>query len=752
MDASALEQMRDRVLSAYEQQGFASALIGSWAVSENDVGDLVASAQRMQARKILEVGTYVGVSTMMLALACPDATIYTVDPNFPLAREMQAVNAGAGVDKDAPRQQEIARRAAEILGVADRIHFVEGGFSVGDTFSSVLDDEGSRAPVVGPALCAAHGPFDFVFIDGLHTPEAVDNDLALAASALTPDGMMVLHDCIGYWGASVRRGIMSFLRRHSEYDFEHAPFADVYRSIGIVSRRASGAKSRPAGSQAPELSRSVAAFARSAFGATPLIDVNFGRPWPASSLGRIVAITLTAKASASGKPSPNLASAIASATGAGIVAIDAADFASDAVLTGLFNAAKKTGQSIFMGVTPPGEPGVAGPFSRPLVTLLDLAEATGMSLFLFPFTQQEHARYALLPQPRELGLSSLFVSFVVASADPAFLDATGRAYVRLTPELAFDHEQASLQRVHAACAARRSLDLASDEQRKRLESNAALIEQLESSQVRAAAIDEARQAAIIEFSKQTEAARDAADALRRDAAKQEKSLLAQIEAERALRLREVGELRAQVAALTEAVDQTQKIRFAAIEELTRQLNDQSAELERVRDRCTEADAERAELASLRVAMTEMSQRVHTADGTAAEFRIACGTLSRQLIETYGGLDQLERIISEQERLLSGAADLPSDVAAKDVPVSAALEALGTRAYRLTTLLEQRIGKPSGAAEFTPDAPESDIGRMLLLEQQNAALNAEIERIRLSMSWKLLGPWRIARRKLAQLTS
>ena len=225
-----------RVLGAYEIRGFDTAAIRQWCIPELDAEMLVEATRAQRPKRILEVGTYVGVSTLLMALADPAATIVTIDPNLPLAAEMGSMGSDLGGLESARRTHDVARAAARELGVEDRIQFVEGGFAIGDTFSSIRSDPRAGVPVVGPAVCAEHGPFDLIFIDGLHYASAVERDLRLAAEALAPSGVILMHDCIGMWGTNVRAGIFRFLADRSEFRLSHPRFSELYRSIGFVFR------------------------------------------------------------------------------------------------------------------------------------------------------------------------------------------------------------------------------------------------------------------------------------------------------------------------------------------------------------------------------------------------------------------------------------------------------------------------------------------------------------------------------------
>src|SRR2546422_595097 len=130
-----------RVLGAYEIRGFDTAAIRQWCIPELDAEMLVEATRAQRPKRILEVGTYVGVSTLLMALADPAATIVTIDPN-----------------------------------------------------------------------------------------------LRLAAEALAPSGVILMHDCIGMWGTNVRAGIFRFLADRSEFRLSHPRFSELYRSIGFVFR------------------------------------------------------------------------------------------------------------------------------------------------------------------------------------------------------------------------------------------------------------------------------------------------------------------------------------------------------------------------------------------------------------------------------------------------------------------------------------------------------------------------------------
>lgn len=456
------DALHRKVLQAYEALGYPHSVVGSWAISDNDVADFVEIVAERQPRKILEVGTFVGVSTLLMALACPDAEIFTVDPDLPLFVEMGAMQSNLGIADAAITTHALARQAAERLGVADRIHFVRGGFAVTDTFDSTIRHDGAATQLVGPNLCESRGPFDLVFVDGLHTTTAVAADLELAAKAMTPDGTMVLHDCVGFWGANVRAGAFEFLRGHRQYRFTYPRFAHLYKSVGVIRAKhlprltCEPIRSSLADAGAGASASDLMARATQAVAPGPTLELAVQAPLLPSTRKskRKLFYRLGLPIGSAERATKAVASQVRAGRIKSLFSADILDFAPDETLSALMAEAKSSNLPLICAFTPPGEAGVAGPESRPLASLIDLAAANDMFVHLLPALREEPVRYEMLPDARELGQSSLFSCTLLFSKQPDFTDATGSTYVRLTPEAGSEREQLALQRVHLACAFR----------------------------------------------------------------------------------------------------------------------------------------------------------------------------------------------------------------------------------------------------------------------------------------------------------
>lgn len=238
-----LGELHEQLLTTYSDLGYQRELVNHWALPGRDLRQLLREIEEAAPQRLLEVGTFVGLSTLAMACKTPEeAMIHTVDPSFPLHVELQAMRTQSQDADLSVRSQALALAAAERLGLAHKIVFHAGGFSTPATFASTKTDPSHTAAVVGPEVCRAHGPFDLIFIDGLHYSDAVLEDLRLASPHLRPGGRIVLHDVIGCWGSNVRRAVYQFLSETPGWTFRHGRYADLYEAIGVLEQAADGSR------------------------------------------------------------------------------------------------------------------------------------------------------------------------------------------------------------------------------------------------------------------------------------------------------------------------------------------------------------------------------------------------------------------------------------------------------------------------------------------------------------------------------
>ncbi|MGA1223291.1 MAG: class I SAM-dependent methyltransferase [Phycisphaerales bacterium] len=441
-----------RVLDAFESLGYPRAVVEQWSIPAADATDLVAALRGPHPtagtapRRILEVGTFVGTSALLMLLALPDAEVHTVDPNLPLEVEFNAMNCETGRADLARRTQEVAAAAAERLGVRDRLHLHQGGFSTDATFAG----RDAVVPAIGAEVLAAHGPFDAAFIDGLHFEQAVLSDLVLAARGIREAAPIVLHDAIGYWGAPVRRAISRFLETEPSFALTHPPYDDLYRSIAVLSRE-SAADGNDFGSRAhrafgSSADRLAALLARAiATQLPPVHAVDHGE-------AARVAPHLTGDGNA-----PLL-----------VVALDALDRTPHAALDETLRALASPTPAItpaatpatanpspqadamLLGLTPPGESGAACTHSRPLATTVAALDRVGFDAFdavipfLEPFSYPLGAGCVLPTRTSFLSISVI----AIRRGTPLHAAAIARGLDPLDARSARSIESARTQRTH----------------------------------------------------------------------------------------------------------------------------------------------------------------------------------------------------------------------------------------------------------------------------------------------------------------
>ena len=135
------------------------------------------------------------------------------------------------------RTQEVAKKVSKMLGVESKITYHAGGSSISSTFASSNISPESIIEVIGPDICNKYGPFDLIFIDGLHYEKAVYSDLCLAVEHLSNNGIIALHDLMGRWGGNVRRAVFQFLDKNTQYRLSHNPYKDIYYGIGFIEKK-----------------------------------------------------------------------------------------------------------------------------------------------------------------------------------------------------------------------------------------------------------------------------------------------------------------------------------------------------------------------------------------------------------------------------------------------------------------------------------------------------------------------------------
>ncbi|MFA5799553.1 MAG: class I SAM-dependent methyltransferase [Candidatus Peribacteraceae bacterium] len=224
------------VLSYFSGKGLPENFIRHVCITEEDAELILERIRCRHPRNILEVGTFIGLSTGIIASAASeDARLICVDPNLPVSLH-RFIGSGSRHCDDGTRTLDHVRNMLNVFRPLMDVILIPGTFS-----TSFSDEVAERLrkhrwnlgdiPIVGKDI-GRYGPFDMVFIDGDHSPEAVESDLCLASGCLSLDGEMLLHDISDDWGHDVNVGIEKFLSRAADFQL-----ARLGSNLGMITRK-----------------------------------------------------------------------------------------------------------------------------------------------------------------------------------------------------------------------------------------------------------------------------------------------------------------------------------------------------------------------------------------------------------------------------------------------------------------------------------------------------------------------------------
>lgn len=198
--------------------GIPEPVLRMTCIPSEDADQLINLLQERAPRKILEIGTFVGLSTSVLLQASASSTqLVCVDPDLPVT-----VQSGAFGHVENRGAYTFLRQVLEHFRKAERTVLLAGFFSsVSRGDRAQLEHLGIDPDSVGiiGARALDLGPFDMVLVDGDHFADSVYEDLSALHGHLAPNALVVLHDLTGGWQTEVQAGVRRFLGDHPEYAF-----------------------------------------------------------------------------------------------------------------------------------------------------------------------------------------------------------------------------------------------------------------------------------------------------------------------------------------------------------------------------------------------------------------------------------------------------------------------------------------------------------------------------------------------------
>ncbi len=219
----------ERVYIYLRKQGVPRDVLRTICVSEQEAAQISHIIKNTHPHMILEVGTFVGLSSGVIALTkSKESILICVDPDIPL----KIISARFNYFEDRS-MLSFVRAMLKHFGREQQTILLQGFFSGLSTWMREqiisLGGDPERTPIIGEGI-ARYAPYDLVFIDGDHCTEVVVSDLSLITSYVAQDGIIVVHDVSHSWGEQVRAGINHFIQTHPEYSLK------IDHNLGFLSR------------------------------------------------------------------------------------------------------------------------------------------------------------------------------------------------------------------------------------------------------------------------------------------------------------------------------------------------------------------------------------------------------------------------------------------------------------------------------------------------------------------------------------
>lgn len=230
-----VKEAREKALHFLSEQGLEREFLENVSIKLDDAEKLINISRHKQPQKILEVSTFVEVSTAVLGLCLAETKIVCIDADFPV--ELQNILCVKQFKIDNQKTNlYFVEKVLLYLKILTKFTLKRGFFScffpnekdLNKVVNYGIKPEDRK--IIGPEVCEKYGPFDLGFLDGNHRKEAVKQDLTLLSSYIRPGGEIVLHDVgLDYWGQEVRQGVEQFLKEHPQKKFR------IEGEIGFIS-------------------------------------------------------------------------------------------------------------------------------------------------------------------------------------------------------------------------------------------------------------------------------------------------------------------------------------------------------------------------------------------------------------------------------------------------------------------------------------------------------------------------------------
>lgn len=214
-------QYWQKVLDYFVSQGIPENVVRGVSIYPEDATRLVEIVEEKTPHKILEIGTFIGLSTGVLALAsAPDSILVCVDPSLPVSIHSRKLG-----HEENTRTFVFVEKMLDHFGKREKTILLEGFCSyISPEHKNYVTLSGGNAEqitIIGDEI-GEYSPYDLVFHDGDHSTENVYSDLLLISKYLSSNGIIIIHDVSinNHWRKHVLAGVEMFLAEYPDFSFK----------------------------------------------------------------------------------------------------------------------------------------------------------------------------------------------------------------------------------------------------------------------------------------------------------------------------------------------------------------------------------------------------------------------------------------------------------------------------------------------------------------------------------------------------
>jgi SAM-dependent methyltransferase len=200
--------------------------VEGWLSSAQAARLYTAAANCGEGASIVEIGSFRGRSTIVLATAAPEGvTVTAIDPHAGNDRGPQELD---GFEAEADDDNAVFLRNLATAGVASRVTHLRG-------FSA--------------EVASNIGPIDVLYVDGAHRYRPARDDIAVYGAKVVPGGVLLIHDSFSSLGVTLAIGRLLMFGGRFRYVGRAGSLAEYRADLG----RTPGVRLRNSARQAAQL-------------------------------------------------------------------------------------------------------------------------------------------------------------------------------------------------------------------------------------------------------------------------------------------------------------------------------------------------------------------------------------------------------------------------------------------------------------------------------------------------------------------